>query len=94
MNGAGNSAPLPAPVSTACRRSGCLPPIGLLADSLGASGIDDLEEETGPILRGVSVGVGAGVGQRGEDLVEQVAAAGVSELDYHPAAGFTGRESQ
>jgi hypothetical protein len=45
---------------------------------LGTNGVNDLQGETGAILETASVGIGALVGERREELMEQIAVGGVN----------------
>lgn len=52
----------------------------LLSREVGADGLDDLEQQTGAVLERAAVMVGALVGDRGQELVDQVAV-GAVDLD-------------
>jgi len=45
---------------------------------LGANGVNDLQGETGAIMKAASVGIGALVGERREELMEQITVGGVN----------------
>ena len=57
---------------------------GDLFTHLGAGGVDDLEQQTSPVLKGSAVGVGAGVAQRRQELVDEIPVRGVDLDEVEP----------